>query len=318
MTMKLPSRLPFQLPARLPTLEGWKRRAAYGVFFALAFLFALQRTFPTEAVKERLVLEAAALGWQVRMGGISPSGFGGVRMRDVTLESHEGTRIPLEEARASLRLWPLLFGRRSLAFDFALYGGRLSGVAEQGPGTQRLALLGEGIDLGRASVVRKAVGIDLAGTLRADVDVTLDAREPARSAGRIDLSVEKAAVNGGEVLVPGMGGNLSLPRVSLGTVVAKAAIKAGRAEFEKLEAKSEDVEASADQLYFMAQPRLEYAPLFGRAKVKLSDGFWQKSGTAGLRGVVEMALASAKGRDGAYGFQIYGTLGHPQARPAAQ
>jgi type II secretion system protein N len=318
MTMKLPSRLPLKLPARLPALEGWKRRAAYGAFFALAFLFALQRTFPTEAVKERLVLEAAALGWQVRMAGISPSGFGGVRMRDVTLEWQEGTRIPLEEARASLRLWPLLLGRRGLAFDFALYGGRLSGFAEQGPGTQRLALRGEGIDLGRASAVRKAVGIDLAGTLRADVDVTLDARDPAKSAGRIDLSVDKAAVNGGEVPVPGMGGNVSLPRMSLGTVVAKAAIRAGRAEFEKLEAKSEDVEASADPLYFMAQPRLEYAPLVGRAKVKLSDGFWQKSGTAGLRGVVEMALASAKGRDGAYGFQIYGTLGHPQAKPAAQ
>ncbi len=70
--------------------------------------------------------------------------------------------------------------------------------------------------------------------------------------------------------------------------------------------------------YFMVQPRLEYAPIFGRARVKLSDAFWQKSGTAGLRGVVEMALASAKDRDGAYAFQIFGTLGHPQARPAAQ
>lgn len=316
--MKLPPRLPFKVPSGLPTLGGWKRRAAYGTFFALAFLFALQRTFPTEAVKERLVLEAAAMGWQVRMADISPSGFGGVRMRAVTLESQDGTRIPLEEARASLRLWPLLLGRRGLSFDLALYGGRLAGLAEQGPGTQRLVLKGEGIDLGRASVVRKAAGIDLAGMLRADVDVTLDVREPAKSTGRIDLSVEKAAVNGGEVLVPGMGGNLSLPRMSLGTVVAKAAVKAGRAEFEKLEARSEDVEASADQLYFMAQPRLAYAPLFGRARVKLSDAFWQKSGTAGLRGVVEMALASAKGQDGAYGFQIYGTLGHPQARPAAQ
>jgi len=318
MTMKLPPTLPFKLPARLPTLEGWKRRVAYGAFFALAFLFALQRTFPTEAVKERLVLEAAALGWQVQIADIAPSGFGGVRMRNVTIESHEGTRIPLEEARASLRLWPLLRGRRGLSFDFALYGGRLSGFAEQGPGSQRLALKGDGIEVGRASVLRKAVGIDLAGTLRADVDVTIDAREPAKSSGSIDVSVEKAAVNGGEVPVPGMGGNLSLPRVSLGTVVAKATVKAGRAEFQKLEAKSEDVEASAEQTYFMVQPRLEYAPIFGRARVKLSDGFWQKSGTAGLRGVVEMALASAKGRDGAYGFQIYGTLGHPQAKPAAQ
>jgi type II secretion system protein N len=311
-------RLPFRLPARLPTLEGWKRRAAYGLFFALAFLLALQRTFPTEAVKERLVLEAAALGWQVQIADIAPSGFGGVRMRGVTIESHEGTLIPLEEARASLRLWPLLRGRRGLSFELAIYGGTLFGFAEQGPGSQRLALKGEGIDVGRATALRKAVGIDLAGTLTADVDVTVDAREPAKSSGRIDLSVEKAAVNGGEIPVPGMGGNLSLPRVSVGTVVARGAVQAGRAEFQKLEAKGEDLEVSAEQAYFMVQPRLEYAPIFGRARVKLSDAFWQKSGTAGLRGVVEMALASARGRDGAYVFQIYGTLGHPQARPATQ
>jgi hypothetical protein len=33
--------------------------------------------------------------------------------------------------------------------------------------------------------------------------------------------------------------------------------------------------------------------------------------------VVEMGLQTAKGRDGGYGFQIYGTLGKPQARPMA-
>lgn len=302
----------------LPALEGRKRRAAYGLFFALAFLFALQRTFPAEAVRERLTLEAAALGWQVRINQIAPSGFAGVRMLEVTLESGDGTRIPVEEARASLRLWPLLLGHRSIAFDLRLFEGRLAGVAEERRGVQRLALTGRGIELGRAAALKRTTGLDLAGTLRADVDVTLDPKGPQGTAGHIEIAVERAAVNGGQMAVPGMGGGLTLPRIALGTVQARAPVKAGKAEFEKLEARGQDVEIAGEQLYFMVQPRLEYAPLFGRAKLRIGEGFWQTSGAAALRPIAEAALASAKGRDGAYTFQIYGSLGHPQARPLPQ
>jgi type II secretion system protein N len=308
-----------QLPrVALPKLTGWKRRAAYGAFLAASFLFALQRTFPAEAVRERIMLEAAAQGWQVRMGEVSPSGFAGMTASAVTLESRDGLRIPIEEARASLRLWPLLLGRRGIAFDLVLFQGRLRGVVEEGRGWQRLALTGKDVDLSRAAPVKKASGIDLAGVVSAQVDVTLFAREPARSTGRLEVTVEKAAVNGGEVPVPGMGGNLSLPRFALGKVTARASVRDGKAIFDELVARSDDVEVSGEQIYVQLQPNLEHAPLYGRARVKLADGFWQKSGTAGLRGVAEMALASARGRDGAYGFQLYGTLGHPQARPAGQ
>ncbi len=302
----------------LPSLKGWKRHAAYGAFFLLAFLLALQLTFPSEAVQERILLEAAAQGWQVHMADIQPAGFGGVRATGVTLESRDGLRLPIEEARASFRLWPLLLGRQGFSFQASLFRGRVRGVAEQGRGWQRLALEADGVDLAQAVPLRKATGLDLAGTVGADLDVTLDARDPAKSKGHIDVSVDRAVVNGGEVPVPGMGGNLTLPRFALGTVTAKATVKDGKATFERLGAKSDDVEIGADQLYVAMQPRLEYAPLYGRARVKLADAFWQKSGTQGLRGIVEVALASAKGRDGSYGFQIYGSLGHPQARPAAQ
>jgi len=309
--MKLP-RIP------LPKLTGWKRRTAYGAFLVLSFLFALQRTFPTEAVRERIMLEAAAQGWQVRMGDLSPSGFGGMTASAVTLESRDGLRIPIDEARASLRLWPLLLGRRGIAFDLALFQGRLRGVVEEGRGWRRLVLTGRDVDLSRATPIKKASGIDLAGVVSAQVDVTLYAREPARSTGRLEVTVEKAAVNGGEVPVPGMGGNLSLPRFTLGKVTARASVRDGKVLFDELASRSDDLEMSGEQVYLQLQPNLEYAPIYGRARVKPADGFWQKSGTAGLRGVAEMALASAKGRDGSYGFQLYGTLGHPQARPAGQ
>jgi type II secretion system protein N len=296
---------------RLPVLEGWKKRAAYGAFFAMAFLFALQRTFPADAVKERLTLEAAAQGWQVRMNDIVPSGFAGVRMREVTLESRDGTRIPVEEARASLQLWPLLLGRRSLAFDLRLFQGRLEGVVEEGRGVQRLALRAEGLDLATAAPLKQATGLDLAGVLGADLDVTLDPRDPQKTAGRIELSVERAFL-GGQLSIPGMPGGLTIPKASLGTVTGRATVKAGKAEFEKLEARGPDLEATGEQLYFMVQPRLEFAPLFGRARVKVADAFWQKA--PALRAVAEAALASSRRPDGSWQFQVYGSLGHPQAK----
>lgn len=299
----------------LPVLEGWRKRAAYGAFFALAFLFALQRTFPADAVKERLILEAAAQGWQVHMNDIAPSGFAGVRMREVTLESRDGTRIPLDEARASLRLWPLLMGRRSLAFDLRLFQGRLEGVVEEGRDTQRLALRGEGLDLATAVPVRQAMGLDITGVLRADVDVTLDPRNQQKTTGHVELSVERATL-AGQVSIPGMSGALTIPRASLGTVTGRAIVRAGKAEFEKLEARGEDVELTGEQLYFMVQPRLEFAPLFGRARVKIAEPFWRKA--PALRPLAEAALASARRPDGSWQFQVYGSLGHPMAKPLGQ
>ncbi|HZZ85720.1 MAG TPA: type II secretion system protein GspN [Anaeromyxobacteraceae bacterium] len=302
----------------LPTLKPWQRRLAYGAFGALAFLFALQRTFPSEAVKERLVLAAAAQGWQLSVTDIGPGGFPGVHATGVTLESQEGTRIAVDELDASLRLWPLLLGRRGVSFDARVYDGRVKGVTEEGRGASHLAFTASGIDLAKAAALKKASGLDLSGTLSAEVDVTLDAKDAAKSSGHGDLTVERAALNGGTLQLPSMGGGLTLPRVGLGAVTGHAVVRDGKATVEKLEVKGEDLEANTDNLYFVVQPRLEYAPLYGAARVKLADAFFGRPGTSGFKSVLELALAQAKRRDGAYGFQIYGTLGHPQARPSAQ
>jgi len=303
----------------VPKLEikGWRRTAAYAAFFVASFLVALHFTFPVEAVKERLILEAAAQGWQLRMNDLSPSGLAGVRAREVTLQTRDGTRVPVEQVRASLRALPLLIGRRSLVFDADLFDGKVSGSTEQGRTAQRLQLKASGIDLSKVGALRKATGLELAGTLGADVDVTLDA-DVAKSTGKVEVTVKNAAVRGGEVQIPGMAGNLTVPRVALGTINVQGTVKGGRAEFDRLETRGDDVEVSADQLYAQLQPRLEFSPLAGRARLRLNDGFWQRSGMASLKPVVEMALASARNRDGAFGFQIYGTLGRPQLRPMAQ
>ena len=295
-------------------LKRWQRWTAYGVFAALAFLFALRQTFPTAAVKERLIIEAASLGWQVSVADVRPAGFAGVGMTGVSLESRDGVRIPIERLDATLRLWPLLTGRRGVSFDAQLYDGRVKGFAEEGKARRRLVATLAGVDLSRALAVRKTTGLDLAGTLHGEVDLTFDDREPARSAGQLDLAVDRATVNGGEVPIPGMAGALTLPKVGLGQVTAKAAVKDGKLTFERLESRGEDLELTGEGLYCVVQPRLAFAPIFGKAKVRFRDAFWTRGGTSTLKSVTELALAPARGPDGSYGFQIFGTLSHPQAR----
>jgi type II secretion system protein N len=297
-------------------LTPWQRRAAYAAFAAAAFLLALRQTFPTEAVKERLVMEAAARGWQVRVADVRPAGLLGVGMTSLAIETRDGARIPLERLEATLRPWSLLRGRRGVSFDASLYEGRVRGFAEEAGTWHRIAATVEGLDLSRAAALRRATGVDLGGVVQGDVDLTLDDREPAKSAGHLALSVQRAAVNGGELPIPGMGGALTLPRVALGQLTARAVARDGKLTFEKLETKGEDLEASGDGLYCVLQPRLAFAPMFGKLTLRVRDAFWQKSSTAGFKSLAEMALAPARGRDGAYGFQLYGTLSQPQARMA--
>ncbi len=297
-------------------LQRWQRGALYGLFAFAAFLFALRQTFPTEAVKERLVMEAAAQGWQLTAVDVDAAGFAGIGMRGVTLESRDGVRIPIERVDASLRLWPLLLGRRSVAFDAVLFDGRVKGYAESGRAGRRLVATAEGVDLARAVALRKATGVDLVGSLRADVDLSFDEREPAKSTGHIDLVVDRAAVNGGAVPVPGMAGALTLPKIGLGQVTARAVVKDGRVNVERLDSKGADLELAGEGLYAVVQARMAYAPIFGKAHLKVQDAFWTRGGASGFKGIFDLALTPARSRDGTYGFQIFGTLSQPQARMA--
>ncbi len=295
-------------------LKRWQRWTAYTLFALIAFAFALRQTFPTEAVKERLVLEAAAQGWQVSVADVHPAGFAGIGMTGLTLESRDGLRIPVEKVEARLRLLPLLLGRHGVSCEGTRFEGRVKGFAEERKAARRLVAVITGVDLSRAAPLRKVTGLALAGVLRGDGDVTLDAKQPARSPRHLAHTGPRAAVDRGELPVPGMGGALTLPRIGLGEVTARATVKDGKVTFDRLDSRGDDVEATGEGLYCLVQPRLARAPIFGKAKVKIRDTFWAKSGAAAFKPLMEMALAQWRDGDGAYGVQIFGTLSQPQAR----
>jgi type II secretion system protein N len=297
----------------------WTRRrvtALYAAFAVVAFILSLRWTFPAEAVKERLIMEAGHRGWQIDVDRVSAGGLLGVRARGLKLETASGLAIPVDDLTASLRVLPLLTGRRSLAFDADVYDGRVTGTADLSGDVRHYALEVKGVDLGRALPLRKASGVDLLGTLSGTADVSVPQAADGRPTGRVDLTVKDAGVNGGQLPVPGMATGLPLPKTGLGAVVAALKLDAGKATFEKLEATGGDAEVRTEGVTFVVQPRMEFAPLSGKARIKVADAFWARSGMQGFKGLAESAMASSKGSDGSWNLALTGSVGHPRVNPA--
>jgi type II secretion system protein N len=292
-----------------------RRQIAYGAFAVLAFVLSLRWTFPTEAVKQRLIMEAGTRGWTIDMDRVQAGGVLGVRARGVKIETASGLSIPIDDLTASIRILPLLVGRRSLAFDAAIYDGRVRGTADLSGDSRRVVLDVRNVDLAQALPLRKAAGVDLLGILTGTADLTLPQATDQKPTGRVELSVKGAGLAGGEVPIPGFGAGLSLPRASLGDVVAAVKLADGKASFEKLDATGGEAELRTDGLYFLLQPRLEFAPLAGKARVKVGDTFWAKT-TPGMKGIAESTLAPSKQGDGSWLMNVTGSVGHPRLMPA--
>ncbi len=293
----------------------WKPRLLYGAFFLLALALALRWTFPSGAVLERLSAEAATRGWQLQAAEAGPAGLVGLSLREVTLKDRSGLTVPLDRIDLTLPLWRLLTGRPRLAVEAWLYDGRVRGAFDLAAGPQEYRAELAGIDLARALPLRMASGVDLTGVATGTARLSIPADEKARPEGRLVLTVKEAGFMGGKVNVPGAG-PLTLPAAKFGEVAVELVLKDGKGTFEKLGATGGDIELTGEGLYFAWQPRLEFAPLFGKARLKLTPAFSSKPENRGFASLLDAALAGARSGEGTYGLQVFGSLGHPLVRPA--
>ncbi|MBK9516559.1 MAG: type II secretion system protein GspN [Anaeromyxobacter sp.] len=294
----------------------WKPRLLYGAFFVAAFLLALRQTLPAAAMRDRLVVEAAQRGWKLEAGEAGPAGLVGVGLRDVSLKDKDGLAIPMEELDVTLAALPLLRGRLRVAVAARLYDGRATGSFDLSGAPQVVEARLSHLDLAQAVPLRKAAGLDLTGLATGTARFVLPADEKGKLEGRADLTIEGAGLAGGKVPVPGMAAPLTLPALSLGQVTAAVAVAAGKGTFEKLASSGGDATLAGDGLAFTVLPKLDLSPLTGRASIRLSEAFAAKAEGKTVRSLLDLALASGKGKDGAWHLAVAGTLGHPSARPA--
>ncbi|HYG67825.1 MAG TPA: type II secretion system protein GspN [Anaeromyxobacteraceae bacterium] len=301
---------------RKPDWNLLRPRLGYAAFFLAAFVLALRLTFPAEAVKERIIVEAGARGWVFDAASVGPAGLLGFSGEGVRFDDQAGLTVPIDRLAASLRILPLLAGKRRLDLDVRIFDGRVRGFADVGEGERTYRFTIEGVELARALPLRTATRLELVGRVDGTVDVIVPEGPEAKPTGKIDLDVADAGVNGGQLQLPGMTSGFAVPKIALGAVESVVTLADGKGSFEALTAKGGDAELAGKNLAFTIHPRFAHSPLFGRAELRIRDAFWAKGGAAGLKGLVEAALASSRSADGAYGFQVYGTLAKPQLRPA--
>ena len=295
--------------------NAWRPRLLYGGFFLVALLLALRWTFPFGALQDRLAVEAAANGWQLQAAEAGPAGLIGVSLREVTLKDRAGLTIPLDRVDLTLPLWSLLTGKRRVAVEAWLYDGRGSGALDLAAGPQEFRVALDGIDLARVLPLRMASGIDLTGLASGTAYLLVPSDEKAKPEGRLALTVKEAGFTGGKVDLPGVGA-LTLPAARFGELAVKLVLKDGKGTFETLGATGGDVELVGEGLYFAWQPRLEFAPLFGKARIKLAPAYASRPEVRAFSSLLDAALAGARSGEGAYGLQVFGSLGHPQVKPA--
>jgi type II secretion system protein N len=266
----------------------WKRVVGYGLFSGFALVSAFFLTFPYEALKERLRLEADQAGYSVRIGSLGPGLFG-VRAKDVELMKKVEGDTPAEPLRIdSLSVGPSLLPP-GVAVTAKLMGGVVRARASAGG---RVIIDAEDLDLTHGNV-KGFSGIDFAGTLEAHVDLTVPRSgtgataeaDLSQASGTIVLETHGLTINGGtaNVTIAQFGPEptpLDLPKIVFGDFSGHLKFDKGAGTIEEFKSVSPDIPVQVTGTLKMAK-RLEYAEPALEVRFKPDPEFQKRLGLIG-------------------------------------
>lgn len=293
----------------------------YGAFFTLALLVAFFLSFPYDALRDRVRLEAERAGYFTRISSIGP-GFFAIRASGVELSKKADTDPPPQPLKIdSVSAGPTLFPPGG-SVTAKLFGGS---VTARVSGFSAIRVRLDIDDLNLASPDLKAFsGIDFAGTIEAHVDLTLP-RSPAgqgpsepdlsQASGTITLQATQLAVNGGSMsmVIPQFGPEptpLDLPKIIFGDITGKIVFDKGVGTIEKLEGKSPDIELGASGTLKLAK-RPEYAEPNIEVRFKPDPEFQKRLGLIGSA----LSMVGADPKDPSWRMgRLTGYLGRPNFR----
>ncbi|MCY1034182.1 type II secretion system protein GspN [Corallococcus sp. BB11-1] len=315
----------------------WKLIAGYAAFSLVAFILCVLLTFPYDAVRTRIVTEAAARGLAVRIGGLRP-GLSGVTATNVRV-SKPPTPLGAESVAALARgeaggLGPEELGE-ALTFDSvalrpSLFPPGLVVNAKAMGGTVHVAVGGlsatsldvnvNGLQAG-AGNLPGYTGVDMEGVLNAKVALTapgaLVRGQPAdwsQATGTVALDTQGLTIKGGKAAIP-MGGGpampMDLPRVLLGELKGDLQFDKGLGTVRDLNLKSEDLEGTGSGTVKLGK-RLEYSELGLDVRLKFEDAFQQRLGPLAI--AVNM-LPQDRENPGYRGGRLTGMVSSPRFGP---
>lgn len=288
--------------------KRWARWLGLSLFSWVIFTISLFLTFPSDAVRDRVVQEASKRGMQLRMESVDLAFPLGLSFHETYLILREpdpqaekpavAIHIPKLTVRPSV--FGLLTGKKAISFDAQLWGGKLSGKAGSSDEGGMIDARLRNLDLGQS--VLGAVGLQFEGKIE---ELRFEARgnHLADAEGELVLKGSDLVLNGGEV------NHFSLPKVALGTLEGKITMGEGSAQIETFEANGEDITAQVEGSLRLSD-RLTLSTLQTRLRFKPSEAWWSQNEM--LRAGASMALR--KDNDGFHTIQMYGQLGKPRFR----
>lgn len=303
-------------PRLLPRIAG------YSAFSLFALVTAFFLTFPWEALKDRVRLEADAAGYFVRLGSLGP-GLLSVRASDVQVSRKSDAEPPPEPLKLdSVSLGPALFPPGLKLTVKGLDGTVTAAVGTLG--STRVSMDVDGLDLSKGNL-KGFSGIDFVGTVDAHLDLAIpkgaaQGNAPAEpdlslASGTFSLDTRGVTINGGSItmVIPQFGADptpLDLPKVVVGDLGAKVKIEKGLATVEEWKSRSPDVELAVGGTVKLGK-RLEYSEAGLEVRFKPDPGF---QGRLGLIGSA-FSMVGPDPKDPAWRLgRLTGFLGRPQFR----
>jgi type II secretion system protein N len=296
------------------------RVGAYVAFTLACLVVAFFLTFPYDALKDRVRLEAEGAGFFVRIGSLGP-GFFSLRATDVQLSKKSDADPPPEPLRLdSVSVGPSLFPP-GLAVKVRGIGGTIT-VGVSGLSTVHVKVDVDELDLTKGNV-KGFSGIDLSGNLEAHVDLSIPraagpgTQDPDLSlaSGSIALDTKNLSINGGNVsiVIPQFGPEptpLDLPKIVLGDITGRIKIDKGAANFDDFKSKSSDLESGITGTMKLGK-RIEYSESTLEIRLKTDPEFQKRLGLLGS--AFSMIAADPKDPNWRMGH-LTGMLGRPQFR----
>jgi type II secretion system protein N len=300
----------------------WKRIVGYSAFALFSLFATFFLTFPYDALKHRVRIEADRAGYAVRIGKLGP-GLLGVKAYDVQVSKGGTTDPPPESLKVEgVTIGPSLFPP-GLTVKLSVFGGTISSRIS-GFGTSRVKVDAEDLDLTKGNL-KGFSGIDFGGTIDAHVDLTIPrtaaaAGAPAepdlsQASGTVTLETRGLAVNGGtaNITVPQFGPDptpFDLPKIVVGELTGKLKIDKGAVTIEDLRSKSPDLELNVTGSLKLAK-RLEYSEPNVEVHVKPDPEFQKRLGPLGMA----LSVIGADPKDPSWRMgRLTGYLGRPQFR----
>ncbi|MEW5740070.1 MAG: type II secretion system protein GspN [Myxococcota bacterium] len=270
----------------------WKRITGYTAFALFALVVAFFLSFPYDALRDRVRLEADAAGYFVRIGSMGP-GLLAIRAKDVQISKKSDADPPPEPLKLdSISVGPSLFPP-GLKVKVKGFDGTITTVVS-GFSSMRLKVDAEDIDVSKGNL-KAFSGIDFSGVVDAHLDLTLPKGQAAGPApaepdlslasGSFTLTTKGLSINGGSmnIPIPQFGPEptpVDLPKIVLGDLGGKVKIEKGAATVEELKNVSPDLEVNVSGTLKLAK-RLPYSEANMEVRLKPDPEFQKRLGMLG-------------------------------------